>query len=73
MRRRTFLEISAAASLTALQPQLASAQTKKVKVGYLHTLAVDGQIWLADSMGLWKKDSIWNSSSSRPGLNCSRQ
>jgi NitT/TauT family transport system substrate-binding protein len=58
MRRRTFLEISAAASLAALQPQLAAAQTKKVKVGYLHTLAVDGQLWLADSMGLWKKEGL---------------
>lgn len=58
MRRRTFLEISAAASLAALQPQMALAQTKKVKVGYLHTLAVDGQMWLADSMGLWKKEGL---------------
>src|SRR5690606_26557678 len=26
--------------------------------GYLHTLAVDGQIWLADSMGLWQKNGL---------------
>ncbi len=58
MRRRTFLEISAAASLAAMQPHMAFAQSKKVKVGYLHTLAVDGQLWLADSMGLWKKEGL---------------
>ncbi|HEY8608066.1 MAG TPA: ABC transporter substrate-binding protein [Noviherbaspirillum sp.] len=58
MERRTFLQIASAATLTALQPQLARAQTTKVKIGYLHTLAVDGQIWLADSMGLWKKEGL---------------
>jgi hypothetical protein len=28
-------------------PALAQAKTK-IRVGYLHTLAVDGQIWLAE-------------------------
>jgi NitT/TauT family transport system substrate-binding protein len=58
MERRTFIQIAGAAAATAIQPSLAFAQTKKVKVGYLHTLAVDGQMWLADSMGLWKKEGL---------------
>ena len=58
MERRTFIEIAAAAAVTAMQPSLAFAQASKVKVGYLHTLAVDGQLWLADAMGLWKKEGL---------------
>ncbi|HVK95532.1 MAG TPA: ABC transporter substrate-binding protein [Noviherbaspirillum sp.] len=58
MERRTFIELAAAAAVTAMQPSLAFAQASKVKVGYLHTLAVDGQLWLADAMGLWKKEGL---------------
>lgn len=58
MERRTFIQIASAAALSAMQPGLAFSQTSKVKVGYLHTLAVDGQLWLADSMGLWKKEGL---------------
>jgi NitT/TauT family transport system substrate-binding protein len=58
MDRRTFIQLAAGSALAASQPQLTFAQTQKVKVGYLHTLAVDGQIWLADSMGLWKKEGL---------------
>ena len=72
MKRRTFLNLDAGSALAATQP-LAFSQTTKVRVGYLHTLAVDGQMWLADSMGLWKKKAWrWSSSSSRPGWSCSR-
>ncbi|MFC7517333.1 ABC transporter substrate-binding protein [Herbaspirillum sp. GCM10030257] len=58
MERRTFLQLASAAALTTIQPQLAQAQNTKLKIGYLHTLAVDGQIWLAESMGLWKKEGL---------------
>ncbi|SHH94824.1 ABC transporter substrate-binding protein [Pollutimonas bauzanensis] len=58
MKRRTFIELAAATALAGAGPRLAFAQDTKVKVGYLHTLAVDGQIWLADSMGLWKKAGL---------------
>ena len=57
MKRRTFLHLAAGSALAAAQP-LSFAQSTKVKVGYLHTLAVDGQMWLADSMGLWKKEGL---------------
>jgi NitT/TauT family transport system substrate-binding protein len=58
MERRTFIQLAGAAAAAAVQPRLAFAQSKKVKVGYLHTLAVDGQMWIADSMGLWKKQGL---------------
>lgn len=58
MKRRTFLELAAASAVTIAAPSIARAQPQKLKVGYLHTLAVDGQIWLADSMGLWAKNDL---------------
>ena len=35
-------------------PALAAPKTK-IRVGYLHTIAVDEQIWLADHLGAWAK------------------
>ncbi len=58
LRRRTLLQAGAAASLAA--SSLASfAQAKtKVRVGYLHTPAVDGQIWLGEQAGTWAKHGL---------------
>src|SRR5690606_9178005 len=51
MKRRSFLELSAASAVAIAAPSIVRAQPRsKLKVGYLHTLAVDGQLWLADSM-----------------------
>jgi NitT/TauT family transport system substrate-binding protein len=60
MKRRTFLQLAAAGgAATVLHAPAALAQsTRKIKVGYLHTLAVDGQLWIADSQGLWKKAGL---------------
>ena len=60
--RRQFLGTAgagaAAVGLTALGvPALAQSATK-IRVGYLHTLAVDGQMWLADHLGAWKKNGL---------------
>ncbi|MCS4505360.1 hypothetical protein KBTX_03577 [wastewater metagenome] len=59
--RRNFLKgVGAGASLFAMGgvgPLIAKPRTK-VKVGYLHTLAVDGQMWLADEMGTWKDQGL---------------
>lgn len=58
MKRRTFLELAAASAVAVAAPSIVRAQPRKLKVGYLHTLAVDGQIWLADAMGLWEKNGL---------------
>ncbi|WP_421998066.1 ABC transporter substrate-binding protein [Reyranella sp.] len=63
MNRRKILKLAGAASLVpAVAPLLGApaiaAGPTKVKVGYLHTLAVDGQMWLADSQGLWKQHGL---------------
>jgi NitT/TauT family transport system substrate-binding protein len=34
------------------------AEMTKVKIGYLHTLAVDGQFWLGDHYGFWEQYGI---------------
>jgi NitT/TauT family transport system substrate-binding protein len=38
-------------------PALAESKTR-IKVGYLHTLAVDGQIWLCDHLGAWARNGL---------------
>lgn len=40
-------------------PRLATAQSPaRVRAGYLHTLAVDGQLWLADHMGTFEEQGL---------------
>jgi NitT/TauT family transport system substrate-binding protein len=59
MHRRQFLH-GAAAALglgAAAAPAVAQSRTK-LRVGYLHTLAVDGQLWLADHLGAWAKHGL---------------
>lgn len=63
MNRRHILKLAGAAvathSTTSLFPAPAiAASPAKVKLGYLHTLAVDGQMWLAQSRGLWKEHGL---------------
>jgi len=58
MNRRTFLQGTAAAGLAlAGAPAIAQSRTK-VKLGYLHTLAVDGQIWLGIDRGDFAKQGV---------------
>ena len=49
MDRRKFIAATCSTvGMSAIgMPALAQAK-KKIRVGYLHTLAVDGQIWLAE-------------------------
>lgn len=58
MKRRTFISLAATGAAAMALPGLALAKTDKIKVGYLHTLAVDGQMWLAESQGLWKQQNL---------------
>lgn len=59
INRRTFLQgTGAVAGAVAVgSPALAQAKTK-IRVGYLHTLAVDGQMWLADHLGAFEKNGL---------------
>ncbi|HVA41831.1 MAG TPA: ABC transporter substrate-binding protein, partial [Candidatus Binataceae bacterium] len=60
INRRQFLKHSGAAALAAGAlgaPAIVRARTK-IKVGYLHTVAVDGQIWLGEHMGSFAKHGL---------------
>jgi len=60
--RRDFLQAAAAIGVgtgigITTAPAIAQSRTK-VKVGYLHTLAVDGQIWLGIDRGSFAKHGV---------------
>ena len=56
-RRQALQAAAGAAALGIAAPAIAQAATK-VRVGYLHTLAVDGQIWLGMERGSFAKQSL---------------
>jgi NitT/TauT family transport system substrate-binding protein len=61
LRRRTLLQAgaaSAAASLAGLAPHAFAQAATKLRVGYLHTPAVDGQIFLGQEWGTWARHGI---------------
>jgi len=55
--RRTILKSAALAGAALAAPAIAQSRTK-VKLGYLHTLAVDGQIWTGIDRGNFAKHGI---------------
>ena len=58
MYRRQFLTTTMGVALSGLAaPALAQAKTK-VRVGYLHTVAVDGQIWTGMDRGSFEKQGL---------------
>src|ERR1700744_2769202 len=60
MNRRQFLTTSAGVALggfAVAAPAIAQAKTK-VRVGYLHTVAVDGQIWTGMDQGFFDKHGL---------------
>lgn len=59
MNRRKFVAATCSTlGMSAIGvPALAQRKTK-IRVGYLHTLAVDGQIWLADHLGAWARNGL---------------
>jgi NitT/TauT family transport system substrate-binding protein len=58
MHRRQFLATTMGLTLSGLAaPAIAQAKTK-VRVGYLHTLAVDGQIWTGMDRGSFDKEGL---------------
>ncbi len=59
MKRRTLLQAAAAATSIAGFAPHAFAQAKtKLRVGYLHTPAVDGQIFIGQQSGTWAKHGL---------------
>ncbi|WPH17973.1 ABC transporter substrate-binding protein [Variovorax paradoxus] len=59
LRRRQLIQAAAAgaAALAGGMPAFAQARTK-VKVGYLHTPAVDGHIWIGQERGAFAKQGL---------------
>ena len=60
MDRRQFLTTTAGLALGTFgvsAPAIAQAKTK-VRVGYLHTVAVDGQIWTGMDRGSFDKQGL---------------
>ena len=57
-RRRSFLKLVCAAGLSADWKVPAFAESEKVIAGYVHAVAVDGQLSLASSLGLWKSQNL---------------
>jgi NitT/TauT family transport system substrate-binding protein len=57
LRRRTLLQAAGAASLGNAFAAFAQPRTR-LRVGYLHTPAVDGQIWLGQQSGAWSKRGL---------------
>jgi NitT/TauT family transport system substrate-binding protein len=59
IQRRTFLQgAGGALSLAAFGAPAIGQSKTKLKVGYLHTPAVDGQIWTGLAMGSWEKQGV---------------
>jgi NitT/TauT family transport system substrate-binding protein len=57
-RRKLLQGAGAALGLSAAGfPAIGQSRTK-IRVGYLHTLAVDGQMWLAEHLGAWGKHGL---------------
>ena len=56
--RRTFIKTGAALGAVTLAAPALAQQRAKVKLGYLHTLAVDGQIWTGIDRGSFAKQGV---------------
>ncbi|HVE49073.1 MAG TPA: ABC transporter substrate-binding protein [Casimicrobiaceae bacterium] len=56
--RRTVLKAGAAFAASTITFPAIAQQRAKVKLGYLHTLAVDGQIWTGIDRGMFAKHGV---------------
>ncbi len=57
-RRKAITALAAAGAAALSTGTLRAQELKKVRVGYLHTVAVDGQIWIGQAEGSWRKQGI---------------
>lgn len=58
LSRRAVLRAGLATSAAACAGPLFAQGPTRVKVGYLHTLAVDGQLWTGQHIGAWEKQGL---------------
>ncbi|MES3002331.1 MAG: ABC transporter substrate-binding protein [Pseudomonadota bacterium] len=58
IQRRQLIQAAAAASIASAGLPVFAQQRTKVKVGYLHTPAVDGHIWLGQQNGAFAKQGL---------------
>lgn len=61
IRRRTLVQAgaaAAAASLASFAPAALAQARTRLRVGYLHTPAVDGHIWLGQQSGAWARRGL---------------
>ena len=58
LNRRTVLHAASATALAGFAPHAFSQAKTKLRVGYLHTPAVDGQIFLGQQSGAWAKRNL---------------
>ena len=56
--RRTILKAGVAASIAGIAAPVIGQARKKLRVGYLHTPAVDGHLWLGLQMGSYAKHGL---------------
>ena len=57
IQRRQLIKAAGWAAMAGSMPAFAQARTK-LKVGYLHTPAVDGHIWIGQEMGMFAKQGL---------------
>ena len=58
LRRRTILQAGTTAAIAGFGASAFAQARTKLRVGYLHTPAVDGQIWLGQQSGAWSKRGL---------------
>ncbi|MBG9387554.1 ABC transporter substrate-binding protein [Caenimonas aquaedulcis] len=58
IQRRQLIQAAAAASIASAALPVFAQQRTKVKVGYLHTPAVDGHIWIGQQNGAFAKQGL---------------
>lgn len=59
LTRRAALQVLARGAAAATLGWPACRRTEgALRIGYLHTLAVDGQLWLAEHLGEWKRQGL---------------
>ena len=57
-RREALAALAATGAALGFATPLRAQGTQRLRVGYLHTVAVDAQIWIAQSIGAWKKQGL---------------